>query len=89
MQSANDKIKKASNKTRLNLRVREEQRNKLEEMAVIEERSVANLIEVMADERWERLVEQQRITLRFDQVGSHITNASHGITRAYVRLGPT
>ena len=30
-------------------------------MVAIEKRSVSNLIEVMADERWERLVEQQGI----------------------------
>ena len=30
-------------------------------MAAIENRSVSNLIEVMADERWERLVQQQGI----------------------------
>jgi hypothetical protein len=30
-------------------------------MAAIEKRSVSNLIEVMADERWERLAEQQGI----------------------------
>jgi len=41
--------------------VREEQRNKLEQMAAIEKRSVSNLIEVMADERWERLAEQQGV----------------------------
>jgi hypothetical protein len=46
---------------KLNLTVREEQRNKLEQMAFSEKRSVSNLIEVMADERWERLVEQQGV----------------------------
>jgi hypothetical protein len=30
-------------------------------MASLEKRSVSNLIEVMADERWERLVEQKGI----------------------------
>ena len=49
------------NKGKLNLTVREEQRNKLEQMASLEKRSVSNLIEVMADERWERLVEQQGV----------------------------
>ena len=48
-------------KHKLNLSVREEQRKKLEQMAALEKRSVSNLIEVMADERWERLVEQQGI----------------------------
>jgi uncharacterized protein (DUF1778 family) len=55
------KSKKNQNKAKLNLTVREEQRNKLEQMASLEKRSVSNLIEVMADERWERLVEQQGI----------------------------
>ncbi len=51
----------AKYKPKLNLTVREEQRNKLEPMASIEKRSVSNLIEVMADERWKRLVEQQGV----------------------------
>jgi len=55
------KSKKNKTKPKLNLSVHEEQRNKLDEMAAIEKRSVSNLIEVMADERWERLVEQQGI----------------------------
>ena len=42
--------------------MRDEQRNKLEQMASLENRSVSNLIEVMADERWKRLAEQQGIT---------------------------
>ncbi len=55
------KSKKDKSKPKLNLTVREEQRKKLEQMAALENRSVSNLIEVMADERWERLVEQQGI----------------------------
>src|SRR5215469_8736856 len=55
------KPKKNSAKLKINLTVREEQRNKLEQMAAIEKRSVSNLIEVMADERWERLVERQGV----------------------------
>ena len=55
------KSKKNQNKAKLNLTVREEQRNKLEQMASLEKRSVSNLIEVMADERWDRLAEQQGI----------------------------
>jgi hypothetical protein len=46
------KSKKNNNKAKLNLTVREEQRNKLEQMASLENRSPSNLIEVMADERW-------------------------------------
>ena len=55
------KPKKNKNKAKLNLTVREEQRNKLEQMASLENRSVSNLIEVMADERWKRLAEQQGV----------------------------
>ena len=55
------KSKKKKNKAKLNLTVREEQRNKLEQMASLENRSVSNLIEVMADERWKRLAEQQGV----------------------------
>jgi uncharacterized protein (DUF1778 family) len=55
------KSKKNKNKAKLNLTVRDEQRSKLEQMASLENRSVSNLIEVMADERWARLSEQQGI----------------------------
>jgi hypothetical protein len=55
------KPKKNNTKQKINLTLREEQRNKLEQMAAIEKRSVSNLIEVMADERWGRLAEQQGI----------------------------
>jgi uncharacterized protein (DUF1778 family) len=55
------KPKQNKSKPKLNLTVREEQRNKLEQMAALEKRSVSNLIEVMADERWDRLIEQQGI----------------------------
>jgi hypothetical protein len=48
----------------LNLTVRQKQRNKLEQMASLENRSLSNLIEVMADERWKRLAEQQGVALR-------------------------
>ncbi len=53
--------KSKKNKAKLNLTVGDEQRNKLEQMASLENRSVSNLIEVMADERWKRLAEQQGI----------------------------
>ena len=55
------KRKKNSQKPKLNVTVNEEQRNKLERMAAIEKRSVSNLIEVMADERWDRLAERQGV----------------------------
>jgi uncharacterized protein (DUF1778 family) len=53
--------KSKKNKAKLNLTVRDEQRNKLEQMASLESRSVSNLIEVMADERWKGLAEQQGV----------------------------
>ena len=46
---------------KLKLTVRDEHRNKLEQMASLENRSVSNLVEVMADERCARLAEQQGI----------------------------
>ena len=52
------KSKKNKNKAKLNLTVREEQRNKLEQMASLENRSISNLVEVMADQRFERLAEE-------------------------------
>jgi len=55
------KSKKKKNRPKLNLTVREEQRNKLEQMASLENRSISNLIEIMADERWDRLADQQGI----------------------------
>ena len=55
------KSKKNKTKAKLNLTVREEQRNKLEQMASLENPSLSNLIEFMADERWKRLVEQQGV----------------------------
>ena len=51
------KSKENKNKPKLNLRVRDEQRNKLEQMVSLEKRSVSNLIEVMPDERWMGLPE--------------------------------
>ena len=50
-----------NNKLKINLTLRKEQRDKLQQMAALEKRSVSNLIEVMADERWERLVQQQGV----------------------------
>ena len=59
--TANGKIQKEQEQTEAQPDGREEQRNKLEQMASLENRSVSNLVEVMADERWERLAEQQGI----------------------------
>ena len=59
--TANRKSKKSKDKAKLNLTVSGEQRNKLEQMASLEKRSVSNLVKIMANERWERLVEQQGV----------------------------
>jgi uncharacterized protein (DUF1778 family) len=66
------KSKKNKNKAKLNLTVRDEQRNKLEQMASLENRSLSNLIEVMADGRWERLAEQQGIFVDFAPIASSV-----------------
>jgi hypothetical protein len=55
------KSKKNETKAKLTLTVRDEQRNKLEQRASLENRSLSNLLEVMADERWKRLAEQQGV----------------------------
>ena len=49
------------NKGKLNLTVRDEQRSKLEKMATLENRSLSNLVEVMAEERWKRLAMEQGV----------------------------
>ena len=43
-------------KSKLNLTIREEQQTKLRQIATVEMRSISNLIEVMADERYNQLV---------------------------------
>ena len=55
------KSKKNKNKGKLNLTVRDEQRSKLEKMASLENRSLSNLVEVMAEERWKRLAMEQGV----------------------------
>ena len=72
------KSKKHKNKSKLNLTVRDEQRNKLEEMASSENRSVSNLIEVMADERWKRLAEQQGVAYAKTVMEAMKLKARHG-----------
>jgi uncharacterized protein (DUF1778 family) len=44
------KSKRNNNKAKLNLTVREQQRNKLEQMASLENRSLSNLIEVISQQ---------------------------------------
>ena len=55
------KKKKSNQKPKLNITLREEAKQKLAALAGLEKRSVSNLIEVMADERWEQLAEREDI----------------------------
>ena len=48
-------------KGKLNITLREEARHKLAALAALENRSVSNLIEVMADEGWEELADREGI----------------------------
>jgi len=53
--------KKDNRKPKLNITLREETKQKLAALAELEKRSVSNLIEVLADERWEKLAEREGI----------------------------
>src|SRR5262249_8919456 len=56
------KAKKKNNwKLKLNITLREETKQKLAALAELEKRSVSNLIEVMADDRWEELAEREGV----------------------------
>jgi hypothetical protein len=58
-------MKRAKNgnnrKPKLNITLREEAKQKLSALAELEKRSVSNLIEVMADERWDKLAEREGV----------------------------
>ena len=53
--------KKKNRKPKLNITLREETKQKLAALAELEKRSVSNLIEVLADERWEKLAEREGV----------------------------
>jgi hypothetical protein len=55
------KKKKSNQKPKLNITLREEAKLKLAALAELEKRSVSNLIEIMADERWEELAEREGV----------------------------
>jgi hypothetical protein len=57
----NPKKKKGKQKPKLNITMPEETKQKLAALAKLEKRSVSNLIEIMADERWEKLAEREGI----------------------------
>jgi hypothetical protein len=54
--------RKSSNlKSTLNITLHEDAKQKLTALAQSEKRSVSNLIEIMADERWEKLAEKEGV----------------------------
>ena len=55
------KKKKSTQKPKLNITLHEDAKQKLAALAQLEKRSVSNLIEIMADERWEELAEREGI----------------------------
>jgi hypothetical protein len=55
------KLKKGNQKPKLNITLHEDTKEKLAALARLEKRSVSNLIEVMADERWEELAEREGV----------------------------
>jgi hypothetical protein len=48
-------------KPKLNITLHEDAKQKLTALAQLEKRSLSNLIEVMADERWEKLAEREGV----------------------------
>ena len=52
---------KHNQKPKLNITLHEDTKEKLAALARLEKRSVSNLIEIMADERWERLAEREGV----------------------------
>jgi hypothetical protein len=56
--------KKNNRKPKLNITLREETKQKLAALAELEKRSVSNLIEVMADERWDNLADREGVDWR-------------------------
>src|SRR5215831_6518924 len=55
------KPKKKNQKPKLNITLHDDTKDKLAALAKLEKRSVSNLIEVMADERLEKLAEREGI----------------------------
>ena len=61
MELKRKKKKKSNQKPKLNITLPELTKQKLAALAQLEKRSVSNLIEIMADERWEALAEREGI----------------------------
>ena len=55
------KKKKSGQKPKLNITLHDDAKQKLTALAQLDKRSVSNLIEVMADERWEKLAEREGV----------------------------
>ena len=55
------RAKKGKQKPKLNITLPEETKQKLAALAQLEKRSVSNLIEIMADERWAELAEREGV----------------------------
>ena len=53
--------KKKNQKPKLNITLHQDTKQKLAALAELEKRSVSNLIEVMADRRWEELAEREGV----------------------------
>ena len=53
--------KKNNRKPKLNITLREETKQKLAALAELEKRLVSNLIDVMADERWDNLADREGV----------------------------
>ena len=53
--------KKSNQKPKLNITLPEVTKQKLAALAQLEKRSVSNLIEVMADKRWDELAEREGV----------------------------
>ena len=59
--SKKQKKKTSHQKPKLNITLHEDTKQKLAALAALEKRSVSNLIEIMADERWEQLSEREGV----------------------------
>jgi hypothetical protein len=55
------KKKKSNQKLKFNITLREDTKQKLAALAGLEKRSVSNLIEILADERWEQLADREGV----------------------------
>jgi hypothetical protein len=52
---------KSNQKPKLNVTLHDDAKQKLRALARLEKRSLSNLIEIMADQRWEKLAEREGV----------------------------